>query len=89
MKKLIFLAFIAMSCSEDIKKYPIVCDVTVVKYKDGVLFSSKRENQNHYSEFTSEQFSKMMTSNNVVKIQESTWQYITNYECVDVKTFEN
>jgi hypothetical protein len=85
MKNLLILILTValFSCSEDVKKYPIVCDVTVVKYKDGTLFSSKRELQNHYTEWTAEQFSEMMTGNHTLKVAEVNWQYITSYVCVD------
>lgn len=87
MKILLFFITILglFSCSEDIKKYPIACDVTVVKYKDGQLFSSKREIQNHYSEYTSEQFSKLLTTNAIYTTHEGVWQIVARYDCVDFK----
>jgi hypothetical protein len=85
MKKLSILALVAIlySCTEDVKKYAVVCETTTIKYKDGILYSTEHKpNINHYSEFTAEQLEKLLTGDSKIKNSEGiNWQVINLTTC--------
>lgn len=87
MKKILILISLLTlyGCSDDTKKYPVICDQVVIKYKEGVLYSTKHRTVNHYSIYTADELTTMLTGNtSITNSNNERWQTIIQTNCKDI-----